>query len=215
MKRVGILTPMANWAVEAEMRHLLRADFAIARLVSPETDSQARLIDYGNRSAATAGQFGTMALAGIGFACTGTSYFIGADRETAIAASFDRPFVFAARAIRDRLIALGARSIALISPYPEALHRAGLAYFRSAGFEVSFDARVPTGSDDTRAIYALGGSEALPLIAQARASRPDAILLSGTGMPTRSMLDIAGSPPILSSNWALAAALDALAEERS
>ena len=44
-------------------------------------------------------------------------------------------------------------------------------------------------------------------LAAAKAAKPDAVLLSGTGMPTLALLDAAGEPPVLSSNQCLAAAM--------
>lgn len=207
MSRFGILTPMANGTVEDELRHLLPRSYAVARLVSPSDDSATRLIDYPEQADRTIAQFGGMPLAAIGFACTASSYLIGATREAEIAARFDIPFVFAARAIADELTRYGARRIAVISPYPPAIHEAGLRYWADAGFEVIDTARVDIGSADTRRIYDLGGGEAVPLVAAARGAGPDVVLLSGTGMPTRALLDPDAALPVISSNYCLAQAL--------
>jgi maleate isomerase len=211
--RLGILTPMANWTVEAEMRRLLVPDYAVARLFSPSKSSQRRLIDYAERAGETVRQFGGMRLAAIGFACTASSYLIGAAREAEIAAGFPVPFIFAATAIRDHLRSLGARRVAVISPYPDELHEAGLRYWREAGLTVVYQSRIEIGSADTRRIYDLTGREAEPLIEAARVHAPDAILLSGTGMPTLAALDPHGAVPVISSNYCLAQALHAAAGE--
>ena len=208
MTRVGLLTPSANATVESEMRRLLMPDYAVARLTSPSRDPLERLIDYAEQATTTARQFGDMKMAAIGFACTGSSYLIGAAREDDIIAEFAIPFTFAARAIRAHLARSGATRIAIVSPYPPALHDAGVRYWRDAGLEVMHDARIDIGSADTRRIYDLDGSEALPLIEAARALKPDAILLSGTGMPTLGALDPLGAIPVISSNYCLALALD-------
>jgi maleate isomerase len=213
MSRIGLLTPMANWAVEAEMRRLLVADYAVARLTSASPDPMRRLVDYAEKLGDAIGQFGGMPLAAVGFACTGSSYLIGAPREAHLAAHAPVPLIFAAAAIRLHFEGLGAQRIAVISPYPPALHDAGLAYWRAAGFDVVHSARVDIGSADTRRIYALDGSEAGPLIEAARARAPDAILLSGTGMPTLAHLDPLGPVPVVSSNYCLAQALDVAARE--
>jgi maleate isomerase len=154
-----------------------------------------------------------MPLAAIGFACTASSYLIGSGREEAIAALLPVPFLFAAASVRNRLASIGARRIALISPYPQELHDLGAAYWRQAGVEIGFEARLEIGSADTRAIYRLKGNEASASIEEARRARPDAILLAGTGMPTLSLIQPDASPPILSSNQCLAAALAACAKE--
>jgi maleate isomerase len=213
VRRVGVLTPTANWTVEAEMRRLLKGDFAAARLHSLDPDPMQRLVDYADQANVTASQFGEMKLAAVGFACTGSSYLIGEARAEAIMAAAPVPMQFAATAIRQYLGRIGARRIAVVSPYPERLHNAGLAYWRTAGFDVVHTARVDIGSDDTHRIYDLDGSEAVPLIAAARALGPDAILLSGTGMPTLASIDPAADIPVISSNYCLAEWLNAIAAD--
>ena len=205
----AVLTPMANPTVEAEMRALLPADLAwvTGRLVSEEADSMARLVAYAESLAGSLRQFDALPLSAIAFACTGSSYLVGHARQRAIAAAIDVPVLWAAEAIERRLHALGARRIAVVSPYPEALHEAGLGYWRDRGFDVVSEVHVETGSGDTRAIYALGWRAAREAVASAVAARPDAVLLSGTGMPTLPLLDAAGSPPVISSNLCLADAL--------
>lgn len=212
----AILTPMANPTVEAEMRRLLppQFDWVTGRLVSAETDSQARLVAYAEDVAASLAQFGTMPLSLIGFACTASGYLIGAERERAIGDALGVPIIWATQAIRSRLTAMGASRIAIVSPYPEPIHKAGLAYWRAAGLEVIHAERVEIGSTDTRAIYALGADAAASAIARARAVQPEAILLSGTGMPTLDHLAPEGDPPVVSSNHCLAQALIRAATSR-
>lgn len=205
----AVLTPMANPTVEAEFRHLLPSDFAwvTGRLVSAEPDPLKRLVAYAEGLAGSLAQFDAMPLAAVAFACTGTSYLIDQAREDAIAAALPLPVVWAASAVRDRLARIGVRRIALISPYPPALHAAGLAYWAGAGVAIIHHARVEIGSHDTRAIYALRPEQAAGALAEARAANPDAILLSGTGMATLDLLAPHGSPPVISSNLCLADAL--------
>ena len=206
---IALLTPMANPTVEREMRRLLpqTCDYLVGRLVGTESDSKARLIQYAEELPSYLKQVGGYPLSCVAFACTASSYLIGKDREDEIAAQLDISVLWASAVIRETLAKVGALKIAIISPYPVPIHEAGLGYWHENGFDVVFDSRVEIGSDDTRNIYNLDGSEGRPALARAREARPDAILVSGTGMPTVSLIDPAGNPPIFSSNYCLAQAM--------
>jgi maleate isomerase len=202
----ALLTPMANPTVEREMRRLLppECDYLVGRLVATERDSQARLRQYAERLNSSLKQFGGIVLNSIAFACTASSYLVGREGEDRIAAETNVPILWAARTISDLLADLGAKRIVVISPYPEEIHLAGLAYWRSSGLLVTDHHRIEIGSPDTRSIYALKPDAAKNALALARKAKPDVILLSGTGMPTLKLIDPAGEPPVISSNYCLA-----------
>lgn len=212
----AVLTPMANPTVEAEFRRLLPSEFAwvTGRMVSREADPMRRLVAYAEELGQSLAQFDSLPLSAIAFACTGSSYLIGDARQRAIAATLPVAVIWAADAIADRLAALGARRIAVVSPYPPALHDTGLAHWRGHGLEIVSDERVEIGSTDTRAIYALTPAQAVVAVRNAKAAKPDAVLLSGTGMPTLDLLAPDGDPPVISSNLCLADALVRLGEPR-
>ncbi|HEX9463735.1 MAG TPA: hypothetical protein VGB82_14145 [Alphaproteobacteria bacterium] len=207
----GVMVPQANTTVEAEMRVLLTGTLLAARLRSRSQDSRTRLVEYLDRIEEFLLDFDIAPLQAVGFACTGSSYFIGAASEDAL---FDRlsaargtPVLSAARSLRQALTALGARRIGLISPYPDWLHETATAYWRDAGFVPVRSTSLAGDMGDTRAIYSLPAPQADVLIGIARDL--DAIVISGTGLPSLPTIAAADGLgiPVLSSNLSLAWAM--------
>jgi maleate isomerase len=108
------------------------------------------------------------------------------------------------------LAALGARRVALVSPYPEGLAAAGYRYWESAGVEVVARVRVDPQLTDTHGIYEMTSDDALSALRGLERGTAEVMLLSGTGMPTLRALRIAAAElpiPVISSNLCLAWAL--------
>lgn len=204
--RVAIFPPQANTTVEAELGVLLERDVAcvVSRLTCYEEDSRARLRGYlANVGAAVRALDTARPQLGL-FACTGCTYLAGLTEEGRVFSALGFPLISAARAVLAALDALGARRIALVSPYPAWLTEACVSFWRSQGRDV-LAVRSPAGDrTDTRRIYALGARDALQEIAALGEVRVDCILITGTGMP--SLAAIAHAPtavPVLSSNLCL------------
>ena len=167
---VGLLTPQANTTVEPEFGILMPAGFAHlnARLVSPAPAIEERLIEYFEVAAATARQFANAPVSTLALACTGASYLAGREREAALLASlageFGVPAFTAASAVVDALHVLGARRIALASPYPATLTKASVGYWHSQGFEVVDVASATADPTQFHPIYSLGADAAGALL---------------------------------------------------
>ena len=211
---IGIATPQANPTVEAEMRILLppAAAMAVTRLTSDAAAPLARLGAYLEGLETALVHYDQLRLDALGFACTGSSYLTVPDREAVIVARaedrFGYPIFTAAAAIGWYLQRSGARRIAIASPYPPALADAAASYWRNAGFELVEIERIATGSPDTRSIYGLGTADARPAVDRLLQLPVDAVLLTGTGMPSlRLLAEATGSPALISSNLCLAARL--------
>jgi maleate isomerase len=105
------------------------------------------------------------------------------------------------------LTVLKAKRIGLVSPYPDDLNKASVAYWQSHGFEVADVATVFNEGSAFHPIYSLGGSSAAAALQSLKDKPLDAIVMLGTGMPT--LRPIAGAigwngPPAMSCNLCLA-----------
>lgn len=214
--RLAIGVPQANPTVETEFSILVPpgATVTVTRLTSSAAAPVDRLRDYLLRLDEYLAAYDSFQPDAFGFACTASAYLVDPDAARAVIhvceQRFGYPIVTAADAVHWALRRIGARRIVLLSPYPAPLRSAAEAYWSGLGYTlltiVSAGALAPDA--DTRGIYALGTRDAAAALARADLRDADAVLLSGTGMPSLPL--IAGAKlgiPLLSSNLCLAAAL--------
>ena len=138
-------------------------------------------------------------------AFTAASYANGFAHEQAladrIASLTGTPAITAAQAILAALEHLGVKKLALGTPYPEAISALGKAYWEAAGLEVVGYRRLASVEN----IYDESEERAYRLAREADVPRADAVLLSGTGLPTVGILELLErdlGKPVISSHQA-------------
>ena len=212
--RVGIGTPQANPTVEAEMAILLPRAFTVhvTRLVCAAPSPEDRLRAYLQRLDEFLAAYDTFRPDVFGFACTGSSYLLGAREEGRItreaAQRLGYPIVTSSHAIVWALQRLRARRIAVISAYTPSIIAAATTYWGEQGIETVRTHRVPLPGADTRGIYELASARVTEALSVLPHEGIDAVLVSGTGLASLPALrEQDFGVPVLSSNVCLAARL--------
>lgn len=218
---IGLLTPQANTTVEAEFWIMAPPGVNLinARLVSRAPVMSERLIEYAGTLELALAQFGDAPLSAVAFACTGSSYMIGAASEAALIERLEAkrrtPIVTAARAIVEALSVLGARRVALVSPYDADLTARSLDYWQAAGLEIVQVVAPAPDPGGLHSIYSLA-ADAVSSAIDRVANDGEAVVLLGTGMPSLGPILAradGGGPPVMSSNLCLGWATASLARQ--
>ena len=215
---LGLLVPQANTTAEPEVQAMLAPDIALltGRLTSPKPELKDRLADYLIHLETFIDTFSNAPLTGLGFLITGSTYHMSPDEEdqyfSKAGAARGYPFVSAGQSIRRAFKALGAKRIALVSPYPDWLTAKSIAYWQRAGVEI-LGVESPQKVGGFHNIYTLRNDSVLQAARRLLPLKPDVILLAGAGMPTLGpIMALADSGmPAISSNFCMAWQLNQMA----
>ena len=213
--RIGVLLPPGNPTVEPELSAMVPGGVTLhfGRLETPLSAGKAgehagmeeRIRAYREGLAGPTAALSQVRPAVVLLAHTASSYAVGYGNEQPlverIASLAGAPALLAAQAVLAALRHLGVKRLALGTPYPESISRQGKAYWEAAGFEIAGYHRLENVTD----IYAENEERAYQLARQADVPEADAVLLSGTGLPTVAVLETLErdlGKPVVSSNQA-------------
>ena len=134
-RRVGVIVPSSNTAVEADFMRALPADVTMhaARMFLAETTAEAERRMICDHLPIAVTDLATLRPHVVVFACTSAGAVIGADGEAALIGNIARetgaPVVSTNEAVGRAIERLGRKRVALLTPYVDELNlaiRAGL-----------------------------------------------------------------------------------------
>lgn len=206
---VGLIVPSNNTVVEREFNESLPEQYGVVATRVWNTGTAPRDLASMPRDAITAAeQLGTAQPSVIGFACTSGSFLDGSDSEAELRRSLEGvsqvPVITASSAFIEGLRAVGARSVTLVTPYPEEINSRetrymesyGINVIRSAGMDIRRSVEIGWCSPDT----------VLQFASDVDTDETDAVFISCTNLRTMTVIDRLEhslGKPVISSNQAM------------
>jgi maleate isomerase len=186
--KLGLVVPANNSVIEPELCSVLPAGFAAyATRVMAKGDLTVDAIRRMEADVDTAVDQIAATMVDVIVYCDMVTTFIMEPgwNEAAVerlTARTGTPVISAWTALRDALAAIGARRIALATPYPRAIHALAAPFFRQRGLHVASDATLDIVA--MREVPSVDHARLMRLVRSLDVSGCDAVVLLATDLPT-------------------------------
>jgi maleate isomerase len=196
--RVGFIELSTSITVSAEVPEALPANVKplLTRLRLPggevSADALGRMVDS-DRLEQASRELADGGARVVAFACTTGSLIKGAGFDRELVERMERASgaraTTTATALLAALSAIGARTVAVATPYVDELNDLEARFLEAQGFEVTALRGLGIGSDPEIARVPYARTRELVLAAVADGGDPDAVFVSCTNLPTLALLD--------------------------
>jgi maleate isomerase len=208
---IGLIAVATDHAIESELRRFLpseRAAIYVTRVRLPDRyDLPSLRATADDLAGAAALLVPGSPLDVLAYGCTSATVAIG-ESEVCARLRRDRPDVPCTTPITAALGAfarLGAARVALLTPYPRAVHEAIASFLCGRGIAVPDQAHL--GIDSDAAISGVTGEQLFEAVRRLDLAAADAVFLSCTSLRTAAVIDALEAEtgrPVIASNQALA-----------
>ncbi len=206
---VGLMVPINNTTFEGELLAWLPAGSTCTTLRIPRGKdllTPATLPAYKAQALALAERFAGPGIDVVAYGCTAAGFIDGpaGDAELArqLATTTGKPVVTTARSMVLALNEAGARNIALVTPYLDAVNVRLKAFLADGGIRVQrFDSFYAATVDE---LGRIGSAAVAELARKTMGDDCDALFIACAQLPTRGILDELRREfgrPVLSANW--------------
>ena len=192
--RVGVMVPANNTTVARELPQWLPSAAKVDVVRIPRGNgllSAETLPAYRANAVALAREFAGPTVDVVGYGCTAAGFILGPEGDRALAADLraatGKPVVTIVHAMNAALLAVGARRVAVVTPYSQSVNEQLRSYIGSVGIEVAaMDSFFAANVDELGRITA---SEVAALCRTTMTDACDAMFIACAQLPTFAVLD--------------------------